>query len=427
MVRLPEITQGHFDTAFTLSALRGVALMIILASLAWPFAQFYNDTRLFPLICVLSIAPATRALLSPRLAGFVQQLDYRRDFAVQLSAKIVALLVAATLAIYTGSYWAIAAGTVVTPLTMIAVSYLLAPYRPRFSLSEKDVFIPFLGWTTGAQIVTSLSWQCDRLILGRFTSHGALGAFSLAGDLAAIPDQVLIKSLVRPLVSAFSLVRQDLTRLREAYSKATCTILAMGLPLVLGLGLLADPVVRLMLGGRWLVAVPYLQWLALSFIPALFVAPLSSLAMALDSAHIFLRQSVIEFCIKLPLVAAGVIWFGVTGVIAARFASTITMAFVSMMFVRALVGTPLFQQILTPWRVLVSAGVLAAALLALRPELHDLQGLELGINLALVAASTFGLYLAVLFFLWHHTGRPAGIEDTAHRFFVGWWRRRTAS
>ena len=426
MVRLPELKRGHFDTAFTLSILRGVGLMILLALLSLPFAHFYADARLIPLICVLSVAPAARGALSPRLASYVQQLDYRRDFAVQLSGKIAALLVASALAISTGSYWAIAAGSITTPLTMIAVSYVLAPYRPRFSLSEKAVFIPFLGWTTSAQLVMAFNWQCDRLILGRFTSHGALGAFSLASDLSAMPDQILVKSLLRPLVSAFSLVRHDLPRLREAYAKATFTILVVGLPVMLTLSLLADPIVRVALGGRWLVAIPTLQWLALSFIPPMFVAPLTSLAVALDSVHIFLRQSMIELCVKVPLVAAGVILFGVPGVIAARLLSAVTVALVWMLFTRSLVGIPLLRQIFAPWRVLASGAILTIAILALRPALNSLVGLELGFALAAVAAAAFGLYVATLFLLWHSSGRPSGLEETVHRVLMAAWQRPSA-
>lgn len=421
LVRLDDIRPGHLDTTFTLSALRGAAVMIALVSLAWPFAYFYDDTRLIPLICLLSLAPTARGLLSPRLVLFVKQLDYRRDFVVQLGGKVTALCVASALALSTRSYWSIGAGTVATPLAMVVISYVLAPYRPRASLSQKHVFLKFLGWTSAAQVVTAFSWQCDRLVLGKFASHSMLGAFSMASDLAAMPDQALIKPIARPLISAFVLVRQDLVRLREAYAKATSTALIVGLPFALGLSLLAGPAIELAMGSKWLAAAPNLQWLALAPVPALFVMPLGALAISLDRPDIFLRQSVAGLCIKLPLVTGGIIWFGLPGAIFSLLSASVLITLVSMRFVKRLVGTPFYIQGLGAWRVLVSAAVLTVTLLLVRHSLSGVHDLELLVRCAAVGVCSFGLYVATLFVLWWNAGRPAGLESTVYNSLCSLW------
>ena len=84
--------------------------------------------------------------------------------------------------------------------------------------------------------------QIDRLLLARFVSKAELGSFSLAGDLAAVPEQALIKPTGRPLLSAFAALRGDMDRLRFAYSRVVTMLLAGCLPVVLGLSLLAEPV-----------------------------------------------------------------------------------------------------------------------------------------------------------------------------------------
>ena len=109
LVRLQAIEPAHYDTAFTLSLLRGLALGLIVCAVSWPFAKFYSDLRLLPLVCLLSIAPAARGLVSPRLADFSRDLDFSPDFTMEIFGKVAACLIAIIFGLTTRSYWAIAA------------------------------------------------------------------------------------------------------------------------------------------------------------------------------------------------------------------------------------------------------------------------------------------------------------------------------
>lgn len=412
LIRL-KIKQSHLDTAFTLGVMRGLALTVILVAVAWPFSRIYDDPRLTQIIAILSLAPAMRALVSPRMAVYAQALNYKRDFAIELSAKAIAFVLSISAAMILRDYRALIIGTLATPATMVVLSYILAPYRPRLSLAEWPEFSQFVGWATASQVLAALNWQCDRLVLGRYVSRARLGEFSLANDLSYLPEQAIIKPIMRPLISAFSLIGDDRQRLDAAYEKTSTTILAIGAPMMIGLSLLARPTVELALGDKWLAAIPILQWLSLTLIPALFIAPLSSLAMSLGRPKIALQQTAAEAIIKLPMVFAGAYWFGVSGVIAARAVSAILTALVSLHFVRGLIGTPVTRQLLSAWRVVISGLILAALLLLLRPLVSSPNEILLALQLAIVAGIGMVGYLAAMGVCWHVAGRPGGLETAA--------------
>lgn len=413
LVSLEDIHQEHLDTAFTLSALRGIALALILAALAVPFSHLYTDGRIAHLIAILGFAPAMRGLASPRLALFAKRLDFRREFYVELLSKSASFILSSLAAWFLRDYRALMVGILTTPAMMIVISYVLAPYRPRISFAAWPFFAKFLSWTTASQLLSALNWQCDRLILGRYVSRSELGAFSLANDLSYIPEQALIRPILRPLISAFALIRSDPDRLRSAYAKTANTVLAVGLPVMLGFSLLAAPTIRFALGGKWIPATPILQWLSLTLIPPLFVAPFGSLALALTRPDAVLRQTMAEAVNKLPLVIFGAALFGVNGVIAARAISAVVSALVVLFFIKRLIGTPVRRQIMGTWRIAVSGLVLIAILLALRPMLDAPSGIWLGVLLAFVGGVGFAGYVAVLGMLWHLSGRPSGLEHAA--------------
>jgi O-antigen/teichoic acid export membrane protein len=415
LIRTSDVTRSMLNTAFTLSAARGLLLALLLASISFPFAAIYDDDRLAPLICFLSLAPAVRSLWSPRMTLFARTLDFRRELIIEISGKLAAFALAAACALITGSYWAIALGTVVTPVIMVTVSYLLAPFRPRLSLSEWPIFAGFLGWTTASQAVTAINWQIDWLILGGIVSKAKLGEFSMASSLAGLPEQAIIKPIVRPLLSAFSLIQTDRNRLCDAYLRTASTVYTVGLPVMLGLSVLAEPAVRLALGPKWQQSWPYLQWMALTLIPPLFTSPLGALAMALGRANIFLRQSMCELVVKLPLTLVGALWFGVYGVIVARAITSSFMALVSACLVRQLAGIPVWKQLVQQTRPLLAGGCMVAVLLPLRPLLQGSSGIHLFVGLLGIAISGLLGYGVALAAIWHVQGRPRGIEGTVLR------------
>ncbi|MCJ1962872.1 lipopolysaccharide biosynthesis protein [Novosphingobium mangrovi (ex Hu et al. 2023)] len=414
LIARQAISQRHLDTAFTLSALRGGALTLVVWASAVPFAHFYRNDTLVWMILALGVAPGLRGMGSPGLVLYARELKYRREIAAELVCKTGSLVCSVAAAWWLRDYRALMVGIVATPTIWILASYALAPYRPRLSLAEWPLFADFLGWTTGAQLLAAINWQCDRLILGRFVSPAQLGIYSVANDLSYVPEQALIRPIVRPLLSVFALIADQRARLATAYVQASNAVLAIGAPVLLGLCLLARPAVALALGDKWLGAIPVLQWLSLTLIPPLLTAPYSSLAMALNRPQGLLGQRAAELVFKVPLMVVGAVWYGIEGAVGARAISALSTALIVMVMTRRLIGVSVWHQLVATWRTVLASGGLMAVLYALRPRLADLAGLELALGIGLVAGLGMAVYGLILALTWHQAGRPAGIESMAY-------------
>lgn len=428
LVQLDRVERVHTDTAFTLGAIRGLILALALGLAGWPIAAFYGDPKLQFLLPLLGVAPAMRGLASPRMALFARGLDFRRDFLTDISGKLAALLLSTVAALALRDYRALVVGTVAAPMVATLASYVVAPYRPRLSLAAWPAFRRFVGWSTASQLLAATIWQCDRLALARFVTPARVGEFSLANDLAYVPEQALIKPIVRPLMSAFAAVRDDPDRLRSGFDKAATAILMVGLPMMIGLSVLAEPTVRLMLGGKWLRAIPILQWLPLTLIPPLATAAMPALAMSLGQPDVMWRQLRFE-AIRIPLTVLGAWGYGVPGVLGARGLGAILAAGASFHFTRRLIGMSIGRQVARLSRVLLAGGVLAAVLVPLSGLLSGLEGFALLLGLAGVTVLGAAAYGGALLLLWLFAGKPRGLESVAVEQFHVVWRRngRTGS
>ena len=412
LVRLPVLTNPHYDTAFTLFLLRGVGLALILIGLSWPLAQIYGDDRLIGLICALGIAPAARSLGSIRTIDFAKKLDFRPNLICDFVGKSSALAISVSLAWGTGSYWSIAAGTIAAPVAGAIASYLIAPYWPKLTLREWREFAGFLGWSTASQAVNALNWQMDQLLLGRFVNRWDLGRFSMASNLAVLPTQVIVVQVLNPLMVAFSLIRGNSGRLAAAYQHSATAIVGAGIPIMVGISLISEPMIRIILGEQWMEAAPILRWLSLAIVPSLFVAPLAPLSMALNQTKIFLRLSSIEFIFKFPLMLFGTLYYGLAGVLVVRLTTAIVVAACSMFAVRGLIRLPIRTQVFGPWRPIGSCLLMAMIVFPLERRLTGVQEfLPLVLGLAAVVSSGAATYGASIFLLWRLAGCPDGFES----------------
>lgn len=411
LVQLPEIKESYYHTAFTFGLLRGILLCAAICVIALPFASFYKHRELAPLIVFLSLAPAARGLLNPRLAQFAKTLNFKYEFFFELIGKLTAFITGIIIAFLTHSYWSIAVCTVTAPLVIAGLSYALIPFRPRITLVDWRIFIDFLGWISVSQIVLAINWQSDQLLLGKLMRPAQLGLFGLANNVTNIPLLALFSPLLRPLLSAFTILREDRARLQSSFQSAASAVVAIGLPLLVGQSIVAAPMVRLLLGQKWLGAIPAVSLLAVSLIPLLFGMLLTPLSMALGETRAMVWRNMLQMCVKLPLVIFGALEYGLMGVVVARIISETITAIYCMIIIRQLCGLSVTQQLLSCWRS-VAAVVFMALILESCSPYFDWGTSSPWVAAQLGATVTLGIgaYTTCLLLLWRIEGRPQGVE-----------------
>jgi O-antigen/teichoic acid export membrane protein len=101
------------------------------------------------------------------------------------------------------------------------------------------------------------------MIVGNRESTDLMGAYSLADEISALPSTELLAPLNRVLFPAFVKVSHDLMELKRVFLLAQGVQTLVGVPAAVGLALVAHEAVLLLLGEKWLSAVPFVQIIAL--------------------------------------------------------------------------------------------------------------------------------------------------------------------
>jgi O-antigen/teichoic acid export membrane protein len=161
----------------------------------------------------------------------------------------------------------------------------------------------FGGTLTLNTITLYVANNLDKVLLGRFFGEEALGLYGRAYQLVNIPTDNLNSAAGEVAFAALSRLQDDPNRFRKYFLKGYSLVLALTVPITICCTLFADDMIRVLLGPKWMAAVPIFRFLAPTILSFAIVNPLGWLMMSLGLVARSLKLSLIFA----PLMVAGYI------------------------------------------------------------------------------------------------------------------------
>jgi O-antigen/teichoic acid export membrane protein len=310
LVRKIDRTDADFSTAFYFNIVAGAIVYLIIFFTAPLIAEFYNEPQITSLARFLGINVFLGAF------GIVQGTQYtiKVDFKTPTKISIISLLCSGSVGIclaYAGyGVWAIAWQFVVNKIVSVILIWFYSSWRPKLIFSK--VSLHYM-WSFGYKMVLSalldtLYGNIYQIIIGKVFSAKDLGNYSRARQFASFPSSNftgIIGSVTFPILSS---IQNDDTRLERVYRKYLCLSAFIVFPCMVGLSVLANPVVVTLLSERWLECVPLLQIICFSMMWYPIHAINLHLLQVKGRSDLFLRLEIIKkimgvtiLCITVPM------------------------------------------------------------------------------------------------------------------------------
>lgn len=425
LIQIREPTRDHIDTAWTLGAIRGGVIALCVGLLAWPLALFFNEPALFGVIIALGSSVFISCLSSPLRSMLQRRLAFHLEFWIEVGSKLATVCTSILIAWIYQSYWALVWGAVAGQVVAVVISYAIAPYRPRFSLSRFRELWSFSFWLTLSQTVGTINWRFDQILIARLLGRSDLGIYSVGDNLAQMPTRETTNPLSKVLFPGFSVLGDDRPRLQAAYSRAQGILTLLVLPLGVGLALVAEPAVLLAMGPQWAEIIFVIQVLACVYGLQTISSLAQPLALSQGAAKMMFRREMTLFSVRFPIILTGLILGGLKGVVLARLVTGAIFIGFNMFIVRRLVGLTLRAQLAANLRPLLAATIMAG-LVVLAQTAFDLPagmtGLALDLALSLIVGAAG--YASALGLLWALSGFGPGPEREVLALARAAWLRR---
>ena len=424
IIHNPDVTRDHYDSAWSMSALFGLTAAVLLVALAYPTAAFFKEPRLVPVIFALSLLPIIDGLFNMGCVDFRKYLQFHKDFQLQVGRKIIGFLIVIPLAFATRSYWALIAGMIAGRAAGLALSYLLHPFRPRFSLRSARSLFRYSAWLMLNNALTFLSQRGAHLVVGRLLTPQALGLYTVSYEMAHLPTTEMAMPVNRAIFPGYSKLQNDRAALRGAFLRVLGVMAVVTIPAGLGMASIAHLFVPAVLGANWLAAAPLITLLALAGTINALQANIESVYLATGHPRLKAAMTLLEVACFLPLLLLLVPRYGLTGAAVALIITASIAAPSNYAIALKLLRLSPLKLVPVLWRPLVAALIMTAVLLVVFPH-SAVRPSSLGNLWAMIAAILLGAatYALALCAMWLAAGRPDGAERWIWTQFLGQLRR----
>jgi O-antigen/teichoic acid export membrane protein len=315
------ITEADRSTAFWTTLAAGAGCAVTGVAVSGLVADFFSTPAVAPLFAVTSTLFLITAFASTQTALLTRELQFRSLQLRQMAGAVIAGVVGVSLAFAGAGAWAL----VVQALTAESVSLVLvwrfSSWRPRATYSTDSLrrLGPFAVKTSGARVLGYVNLNADNFLIARFLGASPLGIYAVAYNVMFAPLARLAQPIQQVLFPAFALMAADPPRAGAAWLRGNRIVASITVPAFVGLAIVAPDFVPVVLGERWVKAVPVLEFLCIAGLAQSLQSLNHSILQALDRAGALLAFMIFSATVTVSAFAIGLHW-GVVGV-AAGFAA----------------------------------------------------------------------------------------------------------
>jgi lipopolysaccharide exporter len=417
LIRDQGADRRHYDTAWTLTLIRGLVVAAVLGLGAGDLAAFFGEPRLEEVLYVLMAVSAIEGLQSIRTVDFRKELNLHKEFVFLMTARVVQFFVTIALAYLWRDYWALVVGILANRAVRLVLSYWMAPYRPRLTLSAWGEIFSFSTWIVLNSVLNFLASRLDTLVVGRLANVSAVGIYSMAYEISNLATTELVWPISRAIFPGLAKMTGDRTELVRTYNRSLSLIVLLALPVTAGIAATAEYFVPLLLGEKWLPAVPIMQVLAVYGAMRVLVANTGSLYLAINRPYLIALMSAASLVVMIPLMIYLVAELGAVGAAWAVLGGSVPMVVLMFVFNWRFAGIRASTTLPFLARPVAGAVVMVALLAVLRDFLPPSANLGvLALQIALFVSAGAACYAAVVLTLWRLFPHDDAVETLVIRF-----------
>lgn len=387
------------NVAWTVHMIRGFIRSGALFLIAPAIAIFFDEPAIKLLIQVIALATLFQGFTNIGVIYLKKELEFHKEFLFSVSRVIADLSVSIAAAIYFRSAWALIYGFVAGYAVQAIVSYRIHPFRPRFSLDFQVMrqLFRYGKWMNFAGITVYVGTYAASAIVGKMMNAHALGIYQLGHWIMQAALVEVAAAIGMVAFPAYSQIRDDRERLRQAFIKMAGFTITVIIPLAAIICLTATEFVNILLGEKWVEIINPLKLLVIAGGFHAVAITGRPVFLGLGQPNILFQMQSIQAITMVVLVYPLVYTWGITGAAWAMVGSGFTMLIFWGFRVRKILLLSLkdFFEISFPAVIATSSISTLLVISSLFPQYLYYSGYEVFCFIGILIASAT-IYLLVL-------------------------------
>lgn len=296
LIQKKDADDLDFSTIFFFNI--GMCLILYWAMffIAPVIANFYEMPDLVWVIRVLSLTIVVSGVKNIQQAYISRNLMFKKFFFATLIGTIGAAIIGISLAYLGFGVWALVVQNLFNVTVDTIILWITVKWRPKlmFSWARWKVLFKY-GWKLlVASLIETGYNNLHALIIGKKYSAEDLAYYNKGDQFPRFIVSNINTSINSVLLPTLAQEQENKKRIKEMVRRAIKVATYVMMPMMVGLAVCADPLVRILLTEKWLPAVLFLRIFCISyaFYP-IHTANLNAMK-AMGKSDIFLRAEIIH-------------------------------------------------------------------------------------------------------------------------------------
>ncbi|MES9871162.1 MAG: lipopolysaccharide biosynthesis protein [Sedimenticola sp.] len=406
LIRRTDAIRAHYDTAWTIQILQGIALAAMLL-IAAPYTEsYFNEPQLVLVVQALSLKAFINGFANIGTVAFRKELNFALEFRFEIYKKFITFAVVICGALILGNYWAIVIALIVSAVLRVVLSYLMHPYRPRISFEKLRDIWSFSFWLLLSRIGVYLNRKTDAIIIGNAFGTNTMGIYHVGSEIGMLFSQEFVMPIRRALFPNFAKISGDEKLYRSTVKNMVGVLSLICASTGFGMMAVASDFTSVVLGSKWMSAVPVIEWLAVFGVVSGIALSLEVVLLAAGHAKLSAVESWLQLIILVPVLYFVASSSGLDDIAMARM--LIALLFLPLMiYLVTLISPVRFMDVVSMiWRPAFAG--LAMLFLVRWFHMHSITFPVLRLSMDIIVGVVS--YFSVLYFLWVVSGRNDGVE-----------------
>ncbi len=346
LIQKKEVNQTDYSTVFYFNITIGIVLYLILFFAAPLIADFFHQPLLVDLTRVVCIVLAVNSFGLIQFVKFKIEMNFKAIAQVVVIANLLSAFVGIAMALMGFGVWALAGQIIGIYFFRTVLFWIKSSWRPSFIFSFQSFkqLFSFGSKLLLSGIINQVFQNIYLMVIGRIFSASLLGFYTQAKKLQEVPVTTLAQVVGNVTFPAFSKIQDDNIKLREGFRKLIKLMVFINFPLMLGLAVVAEPLLVLILGEKWLPSVPYFQLLCIAgMIYTLHASNLNILKVK-GRSDLFLYLEIIKKTIVVIAIFIGLNW-GIIGLIVGQICTSFISFFINAFYTGKLISYTIPNQL----------------------------------------------------------------------------------
>lgn len=303
LIQKKEIDDTDCSSVFYINIVMAVMLYLLLVVASPYIGGFYENVQLATYLKVLALVLVIRSFSLVQLAILNKRMRFELSFRITWCALIISGSIGIYFAYHGFGVWSLIFQQLVNAFVTAVLLWVLIKWRPKlvFNLKRIKTMFSYGGNLFFSNLIDVISNNLYELIIGKLFNLTTLSYYNMGRRVPNLGIDVINSTVGNVFFSALSHIQEDRERMKIIMQKSIKIIMFFTIP---ALGILmvgAEPLVRILLGEKWLPAVIYMQLCCLVFVWWPLHTQNLQVIKATGRSDIYL---ILEFIKKIQLVVA---------------------------------------------------------------------------------------------------------------------------